>query len=157
AYKPSSMAVSLLVRLPVGAELVAETTGGRYRIKPVLLAGREREWWLRSPVRLASRFRRADFPATTPTYVAADEATRENVENLDVRIELFARPYQGRPDEFLITVCLVNRQRADGRFDLQSLFQCHLNVQITPADSSGAILPYPTAEPLDSEERSQEL
>ncbi len=157
AYKPSSMAVSLLVHLPAGAELVAEAAGGRYAIKPVLLAGREREWWLRSPVRLTSRFRRAEFPATAPSYVAAFQASRENVDNLDVRIELFARPYQGRPDDFLITVCLVNRQRAGGRFDLQSLFQCHLNVQIAPAESSGAILPYPTAEPLDSEERSQEL
>ena len=112
AYKPSSMAVSLLVHLPAGAELVAEAAGGRYAIKPVLLAGREREWWLRSPVRLTSRFRRAEFPATAPSYVAAFQASRENVDNLDVRIELFARPYQGRPDDFLITVCLVNRQRA---------------------------------------------
>lgn len=157
AYKPSSMAVSLLVHLPEGAELVAEAAGGRYAIKPVLLAGREREWWLRSPVRLSCRFRRADFAATSPAYVAAHQAARENVDNLDVRIELFARPYQARPNEFLITVCLVNRQRADGRLDLQSLFQCHLNVEFAPAGSSGAILPYPTAEPLDSEERSQEL
>ena len=41
AYKPSSMAVSLLVRLPEGAELVVTATGGRYAIKPVMLIGRE--------------------------------------------------------------------------------------------------------------------
>jgi hypothetical protein len=157
AYKPSSMAVSMLVRLPAGAELAVEATGGRYAIKPVMLAGREREWWLRSPVRLSSRFSRADFPATSAGYVAAREPTRENLKNLDVRIELFARPYPARPDEFLVTVCLVNRQRAGGRLDLQSLFQCHFDVRITPGDFSGAVLPYPTAEPLDSEERSQEL
>ena len=39
AYKPSSMAVSLLVRLPDGAELVVTATGGRYAIKPVMLTG----------------------------------------------------------------------------------------------------------------------
>ena len=61
-----------------------------------------------------------------------------------------------RPDEFLITVCLINRQHADGRLDLQSLFQCRIDVTLEPG-SSGTILPYPTAEPLDSEERSQEL
>jgi hypothetical protein len=52
---------------------------------------------------------------------------------------------------------LVNRQPADGRLDVQSLFQCHIDVRILPGNSSGTILPYPTAEPLDSEERSQEL
>ena len=155
AYKPSSMAVSLLVRLPEGAELVVTATGGRYAIKPVMLTGREREWWLRSPVRLTSRFRRTDFPASSDRYATAREPVRENVDNLDVRIELFARP-QPRPDEFLITVCLVNRQHADGRLDLQSLFQCRIDVTLEPR-SSGTILPYPTAEPLDCEERSQEL
>ena len=155
AYKPSSMAVSLLVHLPEGSELVVTATGGRYSIKDVLLIGREREWWLRSPVRLNSRFRRPDFPASNPRYAAARDPARENLDNLDVRIELFARP-QSRPDEFLITACLVNRQHADGRLDLQSLFQCRIDVTLEPR-SSGTILPYPTAEPLDSEERSQEL
>lgn len=157
AYQPSSMAVSLLVRLPEGAELVVTATGGRYAIKPVKLIGREREWWLRSPVRLCSRLRRGDLPATHPECATAREPIRENVDNLDVRIEVFARP-QSQPDEFLVTVCLINRQRADGRLDLQSLFQCHINVEVESGASVGStILPYPTAEPLESEERSQEL
>ncbi len=153
-YKPSSMAVSLLVRLPEGTELIAVATGGRYAARPVTLIGRERDWWLRSPVRLESRFHRADFP-TTNGYVSARDPVRENVNNLDVHLELFARPYLSRPDEFLITVCLVNRQQTDERADLQSLFQCHIEIKLSPG--SGAILPYPTADPLDSEERSQEL
>lgn len=158
AYKPGSMAVSLLVRLPEGAELVVTATGGRYAIKPVMLVGREREWWLRSPVRLCSRFRREDFPASYAGYATVREPVRENVDNLDVRIEVFARPYQSKPDEFLITVCLINRQQADGRLDVQSLFQCRIDVAIESGSAAGAtILPYPTAEPLDSEERSQEL
>ena len=155
AYKPSSMAVSLLVHLPEGAELVITATGGRYAIKEVLLAGREREWWLRSPVRLIGRFRRADFPVSNARYVDAHGPIRENVDKLDVRIELFARP-QSRPDEFLITACLVNRQQAKGRLDLQSLFQCRIDIKLE-SGSSSSILPYPTADPLDSEERSQEL
>lgn len=155
AYKPSSMAISLLVRLPEGAELSVAATGGRYAIKPVMLIGHEREWWLRSPVRLSNRFRGADFPTSNARYAVARDPVRENVDNLDVRIELFARP-QPRPDEFLITVCLVNRQNADGRLDLQSLFQCRIDVTLEPG-SSGTILPYPTAEPVDSEECSQEL
>jgi hypothetical protein len=172
-YKPSSMAVSLLVHLPEGATLVATASGGRYRPITVALPrprGRqeereegvaaspefyEREWWLRSPVRFESHFHRGDFPASN-AYANARDPVRENVENLDVRIEVFVRPYQSRPDEFLITVCLVNRQPAEGRMDLQSLFQSRIEVRLQ-SGSPGTILPYPTAEPLDSEERSQEL
>jgi len=154
-YKPSSMAVSLLVHLPKGAVLDVVATGGRYALLPVMLVGREREWWLRSPVRLESHFHREDFPGSN-AYVNSRDPVRENVDNLDLRIEVFARPYQSRPDKFLITVCLVNRQPANGRLDLLSLFQSRINVQLKPG-SAGAIMPYPTAEPLDSEERSQEL
>lgn len=154
-YKPSSMAVSLLVHLPQGAALYVEATGGRYALLPVILVGRDREWWLRSPVRLLSHFHREDFPASN-AYVNPRDPARGNVENLDVQIEVFARPYQSRPDEYLITVCLVNRQPADGRLDLQSLFQSRIEIRLKPA-SPGSILPYPTAVPLDSEERSQEL
>lgn len=172
-YKPSSMAVSLLVHLPEGATLVTTASGGRYRPITVALPrprGRqeereervaaapefyEREWWLRSPVRLESHFHRRGFPASN-SYANARDPVRENVENLDVRLEVFARPNQSRPDEFLITVCLVNRQPAEGRVDLQSLFQSRIEVRLQ-SGSPGTILPYPTAEPLDNEERSQEL
>jgi hypothetical protein len=158
AYKPSSMAISLLVRLPESAELVVIATGGRYAFKPVLLIGRDREWWLRSPVRLCSRFRRDDFPSSHAGYATERNADRENVDNLDVQIEVFARPYRSQTNEFLVTVCLVNRQQSVGRLDLQSLFQCHLDVTIESGGSvGGTILPYPTSEPLDSEERSQKL
>ncbi len=154
-YKPSSMAVSLLIRLPQGDVLDVVATGGRYRLLPVMLTGRAREWWLRSPVRLASNFHREDFPATN-AYVNARDPVRENVVDLDARIEVFARPYQSRPDEYLITVCLVNREPGGGRLDLKSLFQSRLEVRLKPG-AAGTILPYPTAEPLDGEERSQEL
>lgn len=154
-YKPSSMAVSLLVHLPQGAVLDVVASGGRYALLPVMLVGREREWWLRSPVRLESHFHREDFPSAN-AYVNARDPVRENVENLDLRIEVFARPYQSRPDEFLVTVCLVNRQPAGGRLDALSMFQSRIGVRLKPG-SPGTILPYPTAEPLDSEERSQEL
>lgn len=140
AYKPSSMAVSLLVLLPENAELVVSATGGRYAIKPVMLVERERQWWLRSPVRLCSRFRRDDFPVSRAGYATAREPIRENIDNLDVRIEVFTRPYRSKPNEFLITVCLVNRQQAEGRLDLQSLFQCHIDVKIEDGSSAGAMI-----------------
>ena len=158
AYKPSSMAVSLLVRLPEGAEFVVTATGGRYAIKSVKLVGREREWWLRSPVRLCSRFCREDFPATHAGYATTREALLENVDNLDVRLEVFARPREPVADVYLVTVCLINRQLAEDRLDLQSMFQCRINMEVEGGTSAdAAILPYPTAKPLDSEEFSQQL
>lgn len=154
-YKPSSMAVSLLVHLPNQAVLDVVATGGRYSPLPVMLLGREREWWLRSSVRLESHFHREDFPDSN-AYARARDPVRENVENLDARIEVFARPYQSRPNEFLITVCLVNRQPSVGRMDSQCLFQSRIEVRVKTG-SPGTILPYPTAEPVDGDERSQEL
>ena len=157
AYKPSSMAVSFLVQLPMGAEIVVTASGGRYVRKAVMLLGNERDWWLRSPVRLVSRFLRGDFPSSNPSYVQAHDPVLENVENLDVRIELFARPSDSVPHGFLVTVCLINRQQAEGRLDSQSLFQCHFRAEVVHGESSEMIHPYPTGKPLDKDERSLEL
>lgn len=155
AYRPSSMAVSLLVYLPEGAELSVVATGGRYREKAVTLINRDGEWWLRSPVQLKSHFRRFDFP-TSNAYVKAYNNVRSNVEDLDVKIKVFSRPYNN-PDEFLITVCLVNCQQPTGRIDSQCLFQANFEVQLEPGSTKAAFLPYPASEPLDEEEYSQEL
>lgn len=157
SYRPSSMAASLLVRLPKGAAILVRATGGRYAIKEVLLIKKEREWWLRSAVLISGRFHRSDFPLNESKLVPASDPIRNNIAGLDVRLELFARPQPSRPDEFLITVCLINRQKVDGRVDAQCLFQAHIEVEIAPSESIGAILPYPTAPPLDDEECSQEL
>lgn len=157
AYRPSSMAVSFLMRLPEDAEVSVKATGGRYAIKDVSIVGRDRVWWLRSPVHIAARFRREDFPTSVPGLVSPRDLVRDNLAGLNLQLELFARPQPERPDEFLITVCLVNRQPADGRIDLQCLFQAHIDIQLGAGDSPGVILPYPTAAPLDDDECSQEL
>lgn len=156
AYRPSSMAISLLVYLPEGAELSVVATGGRYREKAVTLIDRGSEWWLRSPVQLKSHFRRLDFP-TSNAYVKAYNEVRNNVEELDVKIKVFSRPYKNNQDEFLITVCLVNCQQTTGRIDSQCLFQTYFEVQLEPGSTKAAFLPYPASEPLDEEEYSQEL
>ncbi len=156
AYRPSSMAISLLVHLPESAELSVVATGGRYREKSVTLIDRGCDWWLRSPVQLKSHFRRIDFPASN-AYVKAYNEVRDNVEGLDVKIKIFSRPYKNNQDKFLITVCLVNCQQPSGRIDSQCLFQSHFEVQLEPRSTKAAFLPYPTSEPLDEEEYSQEL
>ena len=156
AYRQSSIAISLLVYMPKGAELNVVATGGRYKIKPVTLIDREGEWWLRSPVQLKSNFHRSDFPAYN-AYIKAHNEVRNNVEGLDLKIKVFSRPYNTNRDEFLITVCLINCQQAEGRVDSQCLFQTHFEVQLQPGSTGAAFLPYPASEPLDEEECSQEL
>ena len=58
----------------------------------------------------------------------ASETTAENLEELDIRIELLARPRRDDPGTYLITVCLINRETLHGRLDPQCLFQSHFRV-----------------------------
>jgi hypothetical protein len=110
AYKPSSMAVSLLVRLPEGAELVVD------RHRRPLRHQTDHACWARA--RMVAPLTGSPMQPVPPRRFSrvacrirsAREPVRENVDNFDVRIEVFARPYQSRPDEFLVTVCLINRQ-----------------------------------------------
>ena len=157
AYKPSSMGLSVLVKLPSKAQLRVEATGGRYRHKPITIAGRPRDWWLRSRVQITASYRGEDFPQERPSTVQASETTAENLEELDIRIELLARPRRDDPGTYLITVCLINRETLHGRLDPQCLFQSHFRVVLDDPEGRAQILPYPTAVALDDEERSLEL
>jgi len=157
AYKPSSMGLSVLVRLPPEGKLRVEATGGRYRRKGITIKGRQRDWWLRSPVRIAACYRGQDFPKEQPRTVRAFETAAENLEDLDIRIELLARPRNNDPETYLITVCLINREAVRGRLDPQCLFQSHFRIVLDAPEGHSQILPYPTAAPLDDEEQSLEL
>src|SRR5579859_1871446 len=56
-FRPNSMAVSFLSEVPAGSELVVEASGGRYKRITIDVEGKERVWWLRSPVTLKATFR----------------------------------------------------------------------------------------------------
>ncbi len=157
AYKPSSMGVSFLVRLPPGAELQVEAGGGRYRQKTVSVAGRQRDWWLRSPVKISAHYRSEDFPKDRSRTVRPFQMASGNLEGLDIRVELLARPRRDHADTYLVTVCLINRDTVHGRLDPQCLFQSHFRISANGQEAGAQILPYPAAAPLDDEERSVEL
>jgi hypothetical protein len=58
SYRPSSMAVSFLALVPEGAHLIVDASGGRYQRFPVMIEGKGRTWWLRSPVSVRAQFSR---------------------------------------------------------------------------------------------------
>lgn len=145
-YRPSTMAVSFLADLPEGGRLVVEARGGRYRRRRVSVAGKDRTWWLRTPVSVTATF---DFPALSgggnrlvrprPANVSSF-----NTEDLPVEITAFTRP---RADgSSLLTISLINRSNppTTGGPDEVCMFQTRLRATVqTESGEAGCILPYP--------------
>ena len=155
SYKPSSMAVSFLADLRDGAEVIVEASGGRYQKKTVLVEGQERIWWLRKPVMMNARFIASDFALPTAAKVPAKSMESNNCKGLNLRIEVYSRPHKTGTAR-LLTVCLINREKASGSVNEKCLFQSHFKVTVISPDGAGNILPYPsvTAERTDPEEQS---
>jgi hypothetical protein len=166
-YKPSSMAVSFLADLPKGAQLIIEANGGRYRKKQVnsrTKGGEDLEvnWWLRSPVSLKATIDGDQLCAEKTIRFEPTEIEQDNVDELDLRIEVYSRPYTGPSERIrLLTVCLVNRTEPKDNLDSSCLFQAHCIATITPHTSSAGILPYPkpplSDQSMDDENESIEL
>jgi hypothetical protein len=166
-YKPSSMGVSFLARFPEGSSLAVDVppfnadgvpVNGRYRKKVVNISGKERIWWLRSPVSI-----RAEFPAVAicsdgESVVKPTLYTSNNLDGMDIRIEVFSRPF-GDANQRLLTVCLINRKKATLSKDEDCLFQSYFTATVKAPDGAGHILPYPgpPMEKMDGEEQSQAL
>jgi len=167
-YKPSIMGISFLAGFPEGSSLVVDVpsfdpaggfpVNGRYRKIVVQLAGKERVWWLRSPVSI-----RAEFPAdaicsTDGKVVKPSRYTCSNLDGMDIRIEVFSRPC-GDANKRLVTVCLVNRKQATMSKDEDCMFQSYFTATVKASDGAGHILPYPgpPMEKMDGEEQSLAL
>ncbi|MCI0422530.1 MAG: hypothetical protein L0312_25475, partial [Acidobacteria bacterium] len=147
AYKPSSMAVSFVAEFPEGSELVVEASGGRYVSKEVQVAGQSRTWWLRRPVTIKARFDgKAIRSAVNAMVQPVEKPEATNMEDLDLRIEVFSRP-SGTGNNRLLTICLINRTPAGVSANSLSLFQSHFRAKIVGAGDSHPgqpfISPYP--------------
>lgn len=161
-YRPSSMGVSFLAKLPSGSKVVIEGSLGRYKLAEVQIEKYTSTWWLREPISLAKEFDAESICATRVAKLEEKLQPEENCGPIDLRIELYARPnpHNDNPREKLITVCLVNRtELGSGRADELCVFQCSFNVKILSPDGKNLILPYPEAPAsvLDSEEKSLAL
>lgn len=157
-YRPSSMGVSFLAEFPEGAVLVVEATGGRYHPKEIKVAGRERVWWLRTPVRLRAEFTAEALCSPGAVMVQPTKVDKESMEDLDIAVEVFSRP-QSESRQRLLTVCLVNRKLASASSDRFSLFQSFFKAFVHAPSGQTHVLPYPgpQATQLDEEEESLAL
>jgi Helicase conserved C-terminal domain len=144
-FRPSSMGLSFLAECVSGSVLVVHASGGRYRPHKPRVEGKERLWWLRSSVII-----QVEFPADTlctpnEERVKGKTLVWDNLEELDLRVEVFSRPYQ-KDGLRLITVCLVNRKEVGSQPDQYCLFQAFFKVEMrdTNRNMQRSILPYPS-------------
>ncbi len=156
SYKPGTMAISFLGEFPDGAVLRVEASGGRYTSKTVEVADGERTWWLRSPAAITCEFPAASLSAKREMAVPASSCDKQGCGDLDLRVEVFSRPYGG--DRRLVTVCLVNRTQ-EHDYDRSCLFQSSFEASISLPSGGPGVLPYPGAlqRDADAEERSLAL
>lgn len=164
-YRPSTMAVSFLCELPAGSKIIVELRGGRYTRKKVTIAGKDRVWWLRSPVALTAVFDGAALVGGTNRLArpASSDVQSENLDELPLEVTAFTRP-RGEGTA-LITVSVANRSAppARGGPDEACLFQSRFRVRIADPGSEAVMgfLPYPerpnAGEEVDVEQASFDL
>jgi hypothetical protein len=150
--KPCTTGVSFAVHLPAGSALLIEANGGRYRSVDALVRedGRKRKVWVRSPWQLQARFVAEDLHSAArkrchPSSFTAEGLSAINGQELDLRVEAFARPL---PDgSLLVTVTLVNRSRPGRSDDAGCAFQVHMTVRLD--GPGGHLLPYPSGDRAD--------
>jgi len=155
--RPTSMAVSFLVRLPAGTHMVVRARGGRYEpIKIAREGGWPRTWWVRRKVRLEARFEASQVQELGEGALQAASVDAEGTGSLDIRVEAYVRR-SVRDDERLITVCLINRTTDGLGNNGRSLFQASFDVAFEREDARECILPYPRAELASPDEEEQTL
>ncbi len=163
-YRPSSIGVSFLAEFPADASLIVEMpsfdtvndlgVNGRYKRKKIQILGKDRDWWLRSPVKMKAIFSGASICATDGKVPSLSFEV-ENLDGLDLRVEVFSRSHEA-PRTRLLTVCLVNRKHDQEPTDEYCLFQTLFNVHVVSSDGMPHILPYPTfrRDNMDEEDQS---
>lgn len=159
SFRPSSMGLSFLAKLPPGARLRVEATGGRYRRLKVKVVDLDRLWYLRSPVTLSAEFAGEAILEAEWRKVVPLEFAGTNLEGLNLSVEVFSRPQPGPADQRLVTVCLINRTHGIKPLDEYCLFQAGFQVSVVDSAGVSTLLPYPgpPAEKLDHEEQSLAL
>jgi len=159
AYQQSSLGISFLVDLSEGTRLVIEASGGRYRRVPLKVGPSDgKQWvrdaWVRSPVSMRAEFDADELVRDRPRRVSVASSGAgvhpllhgsNNLDGLDLRVEVFARPREDR--KCLATVCLVNRTPAPTRGlpHAECLFQTRLSATVSSSDDGPRILPYPVS------------
>ncbi len=170
AYSASSMAMSFLISTEKATHLTIEGSGGRYEARQiqVLKDGKTSyrpTWWLRRPVRFSivvpvrslvpsGRISKHIFELRNPNTEVGAQV--EGIGDLDLAIEIFARPGRTSQGSLLLTVCLVNHSvdQGRGKNDPWCLFQSFFSARIVSDDATEGILPYPAQERMDPADKA---
>lgn len=179
--RPSTMGISFLAVIDPETTISVSMMCARYEPKEIRYNEKSRVWWLRRPVKVKATYTGINIRSGSTCIPKASTLEEEGLGPIPLRIQLYARPGYtgGRTAEasadirkgsadgaFLITVCAVNRCTDSGALNEHSLFQCKLSVTVSAAGGKGRILPYPSADEvqshrqlrdLDEEEQSAEL
>lgn len=161
-YQPSCLGISFLADVTDDAALVVDFTGGRYRSIDVKIEGYEQplQFWLRSPVAMRVRYdARGLLTADRKRVEPAEIENRDNLDDLDIRIEVFSRPVGYKPLQRLITVSVVNYEEVKYGRDSHAIFQTEMMATMVDSQDKALIRPYPhtATMKLDEEEQSLEL
>lgn len=157
AFRPSSMAISLMADVGESSELKVTVTGARYREKSVSVADTKRLWWLRDPFTVERSFPGSELIGPRR------QSSRQLVEVGDERVlelRVLSRP-RSSEDRRLLTVAVTNKTPDDvqGRMSSLAFFQMELTASVEDASGAPSIRPYPSSEydVADPEEKSMEL
>lgn len=158
SFQPSSIGVSFLAELPSGSRLIVDATGGRYEKIDVMVAGKNREWWIRRRVSLHAEVNGDTILNSRQRKINPEICEVKGQGEIDLKVEIFTHPYNRlTPGQKLITVCLVNRSKENS--EENTLFQANFHATIATEEGKNHILPYPGPElgSLDEEEKSMHL
>lgn len=155
--KPSAMALSFKVRVPLEGALNVSVPGAYYDAIAVKTPERELKWWVRRPFTLEGRVNSSvlllDKKRTsilmTPTIAHPKVEPR-----IQPAVTVFTRPVPGEPDPELrlITIAVVNNVTGTGPGN--AFFQVGFNAQ---ALNGLRIEPYPDPEQPDSDEEEESI
>lgn len=158
AQKPSSMAVSFFTEINDDFELIVNADAGRYKSFSVKITSNEHKWWYRENIRLSAVVQGSELLRNSTFNRIHTENHVENNDNIDLRIEVYSRPYPTANNQ-LITICLINRTNSSKYDDESIVFQSGFTVALKSPNNTSKIIPYPGPEysTLDEEEQSLEL
>lgn len=156
-YKPSAMAITFLAELKEGSNLGVSLSAGRYRAKAVHAGGRDRKWWLRTPILASIAFSAEDLCEEGIVSVPKP-VEGVGLDGINLRVEILSRPTATERVR-LLTVCLINRTLERRPIDEYTLFQVGFTASVQWGTQRDFILPYPKhpSELLDDEEQSLDL
>lgn len=157
AFRPGSMGFTFLATLHAGATLDVAVEGARYVKKRVVVAGKERFWWIRRPWTFRTTWTAIELGSTGPIILEVGQEPADST--LRMRVQVFSRSYD-KSSARMLTVTLINRTEVvDGSNDEHCLFQVLFSATVVSGAMVAEIHPYPdsSTKALDDEERSIQL